>query len=296
MEKNHIFEEYTRIIEEERKLLSSRLPHGKDPWILSVIENAGVIYGSTLQIAESAKSSLLPRSYNKIYGLNCDSLAYESVGGHTNLMSALVDRALLFIYGPDFGTVRAGHPYTIDGFSYREIMEAVRLHDLPENQIGDWPDNGANDRSKKAALEQNFFREYQKLYPYYEQRYASNKNAIRLISAMDSHELPTSDLLKVADKAAALLITLCYDSIGKPPVMHKDNPNLSERDIAEMRICDEFSEDGYFKASEMWAVDFFKMRKFNELDGSGFFTAIIVMYTLIVKGRWYTWREKDYFN
>ena len=46
----------------------------------------------------------------------------------------------------------------------------------------------------------------------------------------------------------------------------------------------------------MWAVDFFKMRKFNELDGSGFFTAIIVMYTLIVKGHWYTWREKDYFN
>ncbi|MBR3143771.1 hypothetical protein IKF12_01020 [Candidatus Saccharibacteria bacterium] len=295
MDKNHILQEYSRIIKEELKIKSIDTTYDNFWMLQHIISDANAIYGYTMQIAEVAKSSLLSRSYNKIYNLSDNAIAYESVGGHTNLVSALMDRALISTYGPDFGGANAGYPCTIDGFSYRDIMEAVRLHDLPENQIGDWPDNGSLDRNKKAALEQDFLQSFKTLYPDYENRFPSNDKALKLVANMDTRKYRTSDLLKAADKAAALIITLCYDSIGQPPMLHIDNPNLSKRDVEEMKICGS-GEDGWYRASEMWAIDYFKLRKFNELDKDNFFTAIIVMYTLIVKGYWYTWREKDYFS
>ena len=60
-----------------------------------------------------------------------------------------------------------------------------------------------------------------------------------------------------------------------------------------MEICGPH-KSGFYKASEMWTIDHLKIRELIRLDDDGFFTALIVMYTLMVNGKWYSWREKDY--
>jgi hypothetical protein len=44
----------------------------------------------------------------------------------------------------------------------------------------------------------------------------------------------------------------------------------------------------------MWAIDYFKMRELEQYDDTGYFTALIVAYTLAVNGHWYIWRDHDY--
>lgn len=279
-----LFSEYNRIVSHE---INFRRDRKKTPNL-----SAEEIYRLTLQLAEIAKSSLLPRSYIENYGLNAGSTAFESVGAHTNLVMALADRALSFYYGSDFGN---GGEYNItkDGYSYREIMETIRIHDLPENKIGDWPDNGSTDKKEKSALEQEYLEDFSEKYPIWDS--CLKRHTLRLFGLMESPYSPTGRLIYLADKTAALLMALCYDSVGQPPMIHGNSPDLSERDCREIAMCD-FRENNFFKASEMWAIDFLHIRQFNRLDDSCFFTAILVMYTLLVNGKWYSWREDDYIN
>ena len=103
-----ITREFIRIIFNEAGLT-------KNLWdIPSSNEMTGIVY----YITEVAKSSLVLRSYNSIYGLTRNEIAYESVGAHTNLMAALVDRALNYYY-------RSEDDLAKEGYTYREIMEAV---------------------------------------------------------------------------------------------------------------------------------------------------------------------------
>ena len=256
------------------------------------LNSASAVENTVSQIAEFAKSALLPRSYIERYGLSNDKTAYESVGAHTNLVSAIADKALSYYYCPDFGVPGSEWPCTIDEYSYREIMEAIRIHDLPENEIGDWPDNGSTDLKTKAKFEHDYMDYFASKYPLY--RGNINKRAVELFYAMNDPNHTTGRLLHLADKTAALIITLQYDSAGHPPLIKANDPALSERDCKEAMMCDWHDDEGHRKASEMWAIDFFHIRKFNELDDIGFFTALIVMYTLMVNKRWYDWREKDY--
>ena len=110
---------------------------------------------------------------------------------------------------------------------------------------------------------------------------------------MQMKDSMTGKMIFLSDKLAALFITLCLDDLGKSPMMALDSFYASKRDKGEMLMCDH-SFKGRHKASEMWAIDFFKMRKIVDLDDTFFFTAMIVMATLIVNGRWYNWREADY--
>ncbi len=286
-----LLKEYERIMENEFHLKYSE----NTPLVRGSIftTSATEVYRQVEQLAEVAKSSLLPRSYIKRYGLSESRIAYESVGAHTNLMAALIDRALCYYYGPDFGEPGSEWAHTEDNFSYRDIMEAVRIHDLPENKIGDWPDNGSSDPNKKAKLERLYLREFSQGYDLRNSHVGHQ--AIRLFELMDVESSVTGRLLKLADKTAALFITLCYDSAGAAPLIHISDPKLSERDRQEMQMCD-YNKAGYHKASEMWAIDHFCIRKFCDLDDDSFFTAIIVMYTLMVNGKWYSWREKDYLT
>ena len=288
-----ILTEYQRIMENEARVNKPPeffLP-GSIPSSASVL-SATEVYKMTLQIAEIAKSCLVPRGYVERFNLNDSEIAHESVGAHTLLVMTLVDRALSHYYSPEFGNKDTCEwPITLDGYSYREIMEAVRIHDLPENEIGDIPDNGSFDRGKKDKLEYAYLRQFSEAYPDHEKDLAHF--SLELFTQLGKRRSNTGRLIFLADKAAALIISLCYDSIGMSPVIHENDSTLSKRDIQEMEPCD-YCRNGYYKGSEMWAVDYFHIRKFAELDHDGFFTAIIVMYTLIVNGRWYSWREKDY--
>ena len=62
-----------------------------------------------------------------------------------------------------------------------------------------------------------------------------------------------------------------------------------------MRICERL-DGNYRRASEMWTIDYLKLRRRIQFDDSGFFTSILVMYTLMVNKTWYNWRERDYLE
>ena len=206
-------------------------------------------------------------------------------------MSAMVDRAIEAYYGADFGEPDGAHPRTADGWSHKEIIEAIRNHDLPENITGDLPDNSSRNEAAKTAAENAYYKEFIAKYPHDQQHFAAR--AIELIEHMGRCDTPTGRLLKVADKCSAIFITLTYNSVGRTPMMHLYDPKASQRDIEEMRECD-YVQDGFRKASEMWTLDHFTKRKTILYDDTGFFTAIIVMYTLMVEGKWYSWRERTY--
>lgn len=276
--------EYARIMAEEMKLASANFPG-------TLTGGADEIYSTTLRILEFAKSSALPRSYGIRYGMTSEKemrVALESVGAHANLAGAMLEMALRYWYGPGYGPEILK---TINGYTVQEVMEAMRLHDLPENEIGDIPDNGARDEDEKSAREREYFQRFMKLYQPREKDFA--KRVMRLLVEMDMKSTETGRMVYVADKASALIMTLVFDLLGNSPKMHVDDPEATERDKIEMAICDgDF--DGYRRASEMWTIGYFKIRETQQYDDTGFFTAVIVMMTLIVNGRWYSWREKDY--
>ena len=286
-----ILDEYRRIMKEEARVTNTSYGYLLSDSIF--VNSAIEIYNLVEQINEVVKTSLLPRSYIKRYGLNDNEIAYESIAAHTNLVMMLVDRALSYYYGPNFGDPDGDFPRTIDGYSYREIMEAARIHDLPENDIGDIPDNGAYDQDDKSALEDEYMHNFYQTYSHQEPKLGNS--AIRLFKEMDDPHSITGRLLHLADKTAAIIITLCYDNANTSPLISIRDPELSERDLKEMEICGPH-ESGLYNASEMWTIDHLKIRKHIKLDDDGFFTAIIVMYTLMVNGKWYSWREKDYQN
>lgn len=285
MTESQIFEEYRRIMVEEFKLIPDAFHHR---FILS--KSSQDIHKTVLHLREVALSSMVQRSYISHYGLEEKGPEFESVSAHTRLFAELVDQAL---------AATVNDPSQIEptfGYSYREIMKAIWRHDLPENFIGDIPDNGdENDprRNDKHTLEQIWHNAYAENSPSWDVDIDQKVN--QLLREMEDLSSPAGALLKVADKTAATFMTLTYDSEKKHPLMHIDDPAASKRDRLEMAMCD-YEMNGFRRASEMWTIDHFHVRKFTEHDDTGFFTAVIVMYTLVVNGRWYNWRNNDYLH
>ncbi|MDO4612028.1 MAG: HD domain-containing protein [Candidatus Saccharibacteria bacterium] len=281
-----ILQEYQRILREEAQFIRGDLTR------YSFYEFLATHYGNEMhdlcwRLLEIAKSAFVQRSFVARYGLPNLGRTNESVSAHTNLLSAMVDAALAYQYGP-----KCDEKKTSDGYSYRQIMEVVRLHDLPEVEFGDMPDNGSRDEEKKQANEMEYLRKFTAYYPSKEGDFVTNVE--RLILDMQQQSSETGRMLYLADKVAAVLITLAYDSVGKPPMLHGCDKTASKRDKDEMEMCD-WSKMGFHKASEMWTMDLLSMRRITvRFDATGFFTAIIVMMTLMVNDSWYQWREKEY--
>lgn len=247
------------------------------------------IFNKALQLSEIAFSALVPRVYNTRYQLTKTSEVFESVSSHTNLLMALVDQALTFQYGSDF-------TITNDGFTYREIMEAIRRHDLPENSFGDQPDNGERDNQTLNRYENSYWRQFSAFSSPNRSRFESRVNT--LLIAMREQVTETGRLLHVADKAAAVFMALCCDEKQKIPVMEPDSTVASKAEQAEMELCENTllsNELLVCRASEMWTIDFFN-RQFNEMDHTGFFTSLIMMKTIMVYNKWYNWRKNIYHD
>ena len=260
-----------------------------------VMKNAEDIYHAVWRIFETTRASFVPRSYNLSYNLTDSNIVYESVAAHTNMVIAIATEALDFLYDGDFGIlIKKGRGKTVDGYSYREIMEAIRLHDLPENITGDLPDNGGRDEDEKRFQEAKYLKDYLDTYP--DMANTTRSSALDLLGHMDNRDTATGKLIYLSDKVAALMVTLCLDYLEKPPMISKDSIYASERDHQEMEMCDFSLDQHVFKASEMWAIDFFVIRELVKFDEDFFFTALIVMATLMVNDKWYSWREKMYKN
>lgn len=289
--KKEAFLRYVKILDEEYEL---RRPDSSYETVMqqnfATLKRPEKVYKMVWRIFEVAKSSFVSRSYNSHYNICNDEIVYESVGAHTNLMLFITTSAIDFCYGHGFGGDACKYGRTIEGYTYREIIEAAQMHDLAENVFGDIPDNGAHDEATKNANEIEYFSRF---FNSYQIDKEETENVLELLKDMQSHITTTGKLLYLADKTSALLITLWLDHMGRSPLMQQDSDLASPRDLAEMKMCD-FVSNHSCRASEMWAIDFFKMRKIVDLDETFFFTALIIMATLIVHGRWYSWREKDY--
>jgi 5'-deoxynucleotidase YfbR-like HD superfamily hydrolase len=271
-----LYHEYRRIMKEEAKINPAcefYACHEADP-----------VYMMAKHIQEVTKASFVGRSYNVRYKLADCNQVFESVAAHTNLVIALIDGAMS-INNQMKNKIK-------NSYSYREILEVARIHDLPENRIGDWPDNGSRDDAMKAMLEDEYLKEYLLYYPADTPEF--KQHVLQLFNEMNNQSTPSGRLIYMADKTSAIIATLTLDLIQRSPMMHINNKDASERDKTEMNICDHCSVKGYRKASEMWTIDHFRLRKLNRFDDTGFFTAILVMYTLLINGRWYHWRELDY--
>ena len=251
------------------------------------------ILGLTNQIREVAKSSTVPRSCSTRYSpKTIEKIAPESVGSHTNLMATIIDRVLAHRYGSYFSQ-------TEDNFTYREIMEVARRHDLPENVIGDIPDNGNRHNSELAITERAYHKEFIKNSPSKELKFEE-----RIKKLQDSMNLKNSfsgRLLYAADKVSAIIHVLELDSMSYSPVLSTTDKNLSSAELEAMKICDyRYEHHGLagpstdFKASELWTIDYFKTRKLYDYDDTGLITAILIMDTILINGKWYDWRRKDY--
>ena len=246
------------------------------------IFDTDLIYGIAYQILEVAISNSIPRSYNLNYHLSRTKYAPESVGSHTNLMNILVDRALGFVYYSNNAQPE---------YAYREIIEAVRRHDLPENEIGDIPDDGTRDDIGLSTIEQIYWQSFGDYSP--PEMKNLDTNVCILLKEMNRRESKLGRLIYLADKISAIIAVLAYDYIGVSPVRQVSDEKISELDRYAIKYCG-YEEGDVIKASEMWTCSYFKNRAAIKYDDSGFYTAVLVMVTLMVHKKWYAWRTKEY--
>lgn len=254
------------------------------------IPDSQEIYHTVWQISQFAQLIYTPRSYIKTYNVMHlpNGRTPESVAAHTFLMEALAGMAWNYIYGPD--TLEVG------GFTKDQFKSAALRHDIAEGIFGDKADDGNRDEVAKKANERAYHLKFSEHFPEQERDDAEKVN--QLLAQMEEKSSELGRLLFLADKLSAILVVLHGNVAGDRAMLNINDPNLSERDKKEMELCDEIIEKGgetFCLASEMWTIDFLKMREFTKYDDYGYFTALLVMYTLYCRnGKWYEWREKDY--
>lgn len=242
------------------------------------------MYRIAKRVLEVAKNSTITRSGNITGHLSNDRMAYESDGGHTNLMHAMVDYAIDYIYNlSDQCSLY---------YDDRVIHEAIRLHDLPENKTGDIADNRARDETMKAKIEAEYFTKFGDLYSKSEK--PLYQNAMNLLSEMSNKSTKEGCFLYTADKVSAIIMMLTYDQKGLLPFAFPEDRSLSRIPITELRLCERRSPEGGLLLSELWTIDYFYGRNLIQYDKLGFFTALLIMTTLIVHDDWYEWRESQY--
>ena len=119
-----------------------------------ILNRYGEIYTMATRVLSSAEINTVERCINNMGHLNeTPIITPESVGGHTNLVSILIDEVLDFTYGYDKAPKE---------FNRRHIRDAARIHDLPEIHYGDTRDDGIRNEAVKQEREGKFFQEYDK--------------------------------------------------------------------------------------------------------------------------------------
>lgn len=273
---NH--DEYLRIMKAELNL---------EPKIASIptvcsVEDVPFIEDIAHRILAINKSSTVPRCFCHNGNLTTNARAYESVGAHANLTRALVEYALDFWQG---WTDNLPH------YTRRIFSEAMLVHDLLENETGDKPDNKLRQEYSKFKEDFEFFREYSK---YYEHGGSLIYDyAVELLDEMYEQRTVEGRICYLADKTSAIINNLTYDSLRMPPHAKPNDIGISDLNRKEMKLCDIRYKGGYL-LSEVWTINYFVSRRLQKFDDTGFFTALLVMVTLLTRGKWYKWRNAAY--
>lgn len=248
---------------------------------------ASEAYGAARQVLEYAKLCLIPRSANGLYNNFTDEYTPFSVGAHTFLTLAVTLMEYKFLYGTRF-------THTEYGYSWLVTTETILRHDIAEVLTRDIADNKARNEFLKNLTEEIFLGLFAKWSPY---RDRAHESIIECLSSkMRRRQSIPGRTTNLPDKATAIAECLICNKSGIPYLVDPDDPRLSEHDLEEISYC-ELSKDGLYYASEMWSVDYFKLRKRIDDDDYGYCTALLVMCTLLVHDNyWYSWREADYQN
>ncbi len=268
--------EYLWIIDKELRLINPQSCQREE-----LLGRPSDINDIATRLIEIAKNSTVLRCGNHIGHLTDATQAFESDGSHTNLVRAIVSYALDFLYGLECTNLN---------YTRREIDEAILIHDLPENIIGDIPDNGTRDEGKKQRAENDYYAQFFQLYG---QNSVFGQRVSRLLHEMNTRSSHEGRLIYTADKLSAIIMMLCYDSLGMFPHADRKEPSMSKINQTEIETC-EINHGGYILLSELWTVDYLIGRKLVRFDDTGIFTAILIMITLMTHGCWYQWRETNY--
>lgn len=287
----NLYKMFSEIMQQEVYYI---LPPSKHPY-RDVLFNPEYFENLARRILEITENSTVLRCCATNGRLTEDIFASESVAAHTNLVLALTDYAIDHPCYP-----RENHSH----YSHREITEAIRLHDLPENEIGDIPDNENLEHARKATQEAEYYKRFFSYYPNYRRSFIENVKSI--LAEMESKSTELGSTIYLADKISAIIMALYYDSIDLNPYAKAQDRSLSRSGRKATELCDRviyltepttggipFFNSGYY-LSELWTIDYFIGRRLYRYDFNGFFTATLVMTTLITKGHWYKWRENDY--
>lgn len=235
------------------------------------------------QLNDIASSGQRRAAFSENYSLNPlkEKEPYvESIAAHSALTEAFFERALIEYYGEDFGEPNAKKQKTEDGYSYREAMEAARIYSLHQIQ-GD----------KSANEEEPIF--YGKYVGGYGRGALFAQNVVKLLESKKNPTTQTEKMLYLAANAATIFYALSRDRNNDGFVIERGHPWLNDKEKAAL-IKLPTHTGNHVKVSQFLLYKYFKMDQLTLLDDTGFFTAIIIQYTLNVYGFWPAWREDDY--
>ena len=246
-----------------------------------LVSEPNYMFGVANRLLEIAKSSIVSCHSNRAGRLTTEEIAYESVAAHTNLVQAMVDYAVDHIYDDMSRSL----------YDRRVIREAIRLYDLPKNETGDT--DGICKRDEVLTDDRTDYLD--RLFGYYDEDELVFVDHVQwLLKSIDSRSCRMGCMIYVAEKIATIIMMLAYETLGMYPHAFPEDESLSETPCEELAMCEKRSPEGGLLLSELRTIDYLYGRELARYDITGFFTALMIMATLVVHGEWYGWRIRQY--
>lgn len=217
-----------------------------------------------------------------------------TIAAHSALSLSIFERALISHYGADFGEPNTKTDRTEDGYTYREAMEAARIYNLPRLKV--------KEDSREIYLSKyigGYGRGVEFAQHVLQLAGSSEKLANSLSGPANSSEnlvgtaSATEKMLYLADRTSTIFMALYLDMTNRSGVISRGNPLLTDGERTILRSLPSYVGSGV-KTSQFLAYKYLKTDNLPSLDDTGYFTALIIAYTLNVNGTWYHWREEDY--
>lgn len=257
------------------------------------IKDAKLVYSLTVILMETAESSKVLRSGEIQSGNTDDNRAYESDGAHVNLVQMLVSlyietmlcKKIPIRYILKHPKLLARRLYYRLSWPHWSIIEAmIKMHDLAENESGDIADNGRRNELAKRSMEQSYLNDLRK---YYDEIFGKRKakRIFQLYKEFEEKSTPLGQVIYCADKIAAPLYFINSDASGTRSYVSKNEVEKSELNKKSAELCEETNQ-GYL-LGKLWTADFVYTRRIVQYDTEMFFTAIAIMMTLVVYGKWF---------